>query len=69
MFIDLITLCCNKLKEKKEFKKTVTIRKESKTEGLKEAEQYGKIIRKKIQEENDKNEQFIEYNDRNTVHV
>ncbi|KAL3989652.1 degenerin family protein [Acanthocheilonema viteae] len=40
LFIDLITLCCNRFKEKKELKKLSTKRKCQRKDGIKDEEQY-----------------------------
>lgn len=69
LFIDLITLCCNKLKEKEEIKNSSIKQKPRKPEGTKEEAEYGEVIRKNIQEENGTSQKFVEYGGAKTVHV
>uniref|UniRef100_A0A0N4SZM3 Amiloride-sensitive sodium channel n=1 Tax=Brugia pahangi TaxID=6280 RepID=A0A0N4SZM3_BRUPA len=57
LFIDLITLCCNKLKTKQDFKKTITIgKRQKKDEGIKDETKYREAIDEEIPEGNKKND-------------
>ncbi|VDK83852.1 unnamed protein product [Onchocerca ochengi] len=68
LFFDLVTLCCNRLKEKKEFRKTTIIQERQKKQ-KQSKEQYDEVIGEEIPKGNEKNEQFIEYYDKKAVQV